>query len=230
RADACGQRRRAHAQVQHFRPGATAIHHLHSRREPINQLRQDQPCEIGRRDLSRLDRREIAVRWRACCGGVCEAGREVKSRDGHLLAGLQAYVTQDAAEMPEPRERDLLLLPLEFLGRGLENLSAGDQMLGGVCGSYRLELLFDSLTRSPVTNEREVSKHQFLRRACDRLRKLCDSAVCYGNERLSVLGIEQRHHRPGQVARKEDAIAMRQPGFTLHFLTKRLAEGYGAGN
>src|SRR5215510_1489588 len=132
--------------------------------------------------------------------------------------------------MPEPREHDLLLLPLELLGRGLENLSAGDQLLGGVCGFYRLELLFDILTQSPVTNEREVSKHQFLRRACDRLRKLRDCAVCYGNERLSVLGIEQRHHRPGQVARKEDAIAMRQPGFTLHFLTKRLAEGYGAGN
>src|SRR5215510_6804491 len=132
--------------------------------------------------------------------------------------------------MPEPREHDLLLLPLEFLGRGLENLSAGDKLLGGVYGSYRLELLFDILTQSPVTNEREVSKHQFLRRACDRLRKPRDSAVCYGNERLSVLGMEQRHHRPGQVARKEDEFAMRQPRFTLHLLTKRLAEGYGAGN
>ena len=30
----------------------------------------------------------------------------------------------------------------------------------GVCGSYRLELLFDILTQSPVTNEREVLKHQ----------------------------------------------------------------------
>src|SRR5262245_2681383 len=132
--------------------------------------------------------------------------------------------------MPEPREHNLLLLPLEFLGRGLENLSAGDQLLGGECGSYRLELLFDILTQSPVTNEREVSKHQFLRRACDRLRKLGDSVVCYGNERLSVLGIEQRHCRPGQVARKEDAFAIGQPRFALRFLTKRLAEGYGAGN
>src|SRR5215510_9296030 len=126
--------------------------------------------------------------------------------------------------MPEPREHDLLLLPLEFLGGGLENLSAGDQLLGGVYGSYRLELLFDILTQAPVTNEREVSKNQFLRIACDRFRKLRDSAVCYVNERASVLTMKQRHPHPGHVARKEDEFATRQPMFNLHLLTKRLAE------
>src|SRR5215475_14484896 len=146
----------------------------------------------------------------------------------YLFAGLWLYteIAQNATKLTVSCEQDLLVLPSQFLRRSLEHLRARDELLRGKCGFYLLHLLFDVLAHSPITNEREVLIDHFLRRSAHPVRKLNDVVICNVDERLPVRRIENRRHRPYQIAREENAFAMHQPRFTLHLFAQRLAEAY----